>query len=291
MNDFVYSLVRFVPDLERMEPFNVGVILQGQGKIDFKLSPHTAKRKDVDTVVFQNWRSFLEEEIRGEAVPFLQPPKDSRDFLNHLSAMCEQTLCISKPFYLSERSEGNFQSVLQSLYERLVAPPDQQKGEQTSRPTSTFRQFEEIKQFRKRGMKRHPYISLPKVGRPWNAYRQVVNEQNIVVDKVEVGNSVGLTADEIQKLSSGVDRFLSQFLHETQPASPPRYVLIADQLREKFSDQTDEDFETMQDEFQRVLRAVQDQGGDILQDADKVKEFAEEVDRKLPTLEELQKTG
>lgn len=291
MKEFRYSLIRFVPDPERMEPFNIGIILQGQGRLDFKLSPHAAKRKDVDTAIFQRWRSFLDEEIRGAEVPFLQPPKQSPEFLEFLSRAGDQTMIVSRPLYLSERPEESFEGVLQRLYDRLVAPPDQARREQTPRPTSTFRDMEESRQFRKRGMRKHPYITLPGERQRWNAFRQVVNGQDIVVDKVEVSNSVGLTADEIQKLSSGVGRFLEGFLRACNPAHPPRYVLIADQLREKFTEQTDEDYQAMKDELQGVLDVVHRHGGEILRAPDEVRDFAEEVDRKLPKLEELQKAG
>ena len=290
MNDFLYSLIRFVPDLERMEPFNVGVILQGQGRIDFKLSPHAAKRKDVDTIIFQRWRAFFEDEIHGEDVAFLQPPKSSREFLQYLSGLCDQTVTISKSLFLSERIEEPFEKVLQALYDRLVAPPDQQRREHASRPTSTFKELEETKQFRKRGMKKHPYIPLPGT-KYWNAYRQVVNGENIVVDKVEVGNYVGLTADEIQKLSTGVEQFLDRFLNESNPTPPRRYVLIADPIQEKFTDQSEQDYKVMQDELREVVQKVERQGGKVLRDPEKVSSFAEEMDRKLPALEELQKGG
>ena len=291
MNEYRYSLIRFVPDPERMEPFNVGIILQGQDKVDFKLSPHAAKRKDVNTAIFQRWRAFFDEEIRGEEVPFLQPPKHSREFLESLSRMGDQTVIISRPLYLSERPEDGFEGVLQRLYDRLVAPPDQTRKEPMPRPTSAFRDLEEAKQFRKRGMKKHPYIALPGERQRWNAFRQVVNGQDIVVDKVEVSNFVGLTADEIQKLSSGVDRFLERFLHAPNPPHPPRYILIADELREKFTEQTDEDYQAMKDELQGVLDVVRSQGGEILRDPRDVQILAEEIDRKLPTLADLQKAG
>jgi hypothetical protein len=290
MNDFRYALIRFVPDLERMEPFNVGIILQGQGRLDFKLSPHAAKRKDVDTTIFQKWRAFFEEEIRGDAVPFLQPPRDSREFLNYLAGLCDQTVTISQPLYLAERPEGAFDGVMQSLYERLVAPPDQPKREQDPRPTSTFRELEETKQFRKRGMKKHPYIALPGMNR-WNAYRQVLNGENIVIDKVEIGHLVGLTADEIQKLSSGVSQFLDHFLDANCSSMPRRYVLIADQLEQKFTDQSDDDFHAMTEELQKVVEEVKRRGGGVLRDPNQVSSFADEVDRKLPILEELQKAS
>ena len=47
MNDLRYALIRFIPDAARMEPINFGVVLQGAGKIDFKLHPNFARRKDV----------------------------------------------------------------------------------------------------------------------------------------------------------------------------------------------------------------------------------------------------
>ena len=285
MNQYIYSLIRFVPDLERMEPINVGIILQTPEKIDFKMSPHAAKRKDVDTAIFQRWRSFLEEEIRGEAVPFLQPPKHSPEFVRYLHGLCDRTVSISNPLFLSEPPDVPFEDVLQRLYDRMVAPPEQTRKEQASRPTSTFRDLEEAKQFRKRGMKKHSYIELPDTKR-WNAYRQVVNGENIVVDKVEVANIVGQTADEIQKLSSGVDAFLERFLVRDQRSMPPRYVLIADDLREKFTEQTDADYRAMKDELDRVLELVSHRGGQVIRRSEEVQGFAEEIDRKLPSLVE-----
>ena len=285
MTEFRYALIRFIPDMERMEPINVGVILQGQGSIDFKLSPHTAKRTDVDTQVFQRWRAFLEEEIRGEAVPFLQPPKDSVQFLHYLSGLCEQTVLITKPLVLAAQPDESFGQVLESLYERLVAPVKPLK-KHPERPTSQFREIEEEKQFRKRGMKKHPYLSMDG-NRRWNAFRQVINGENIVIDKVEVGNLVGLTADEIQKLSSGGEEFLTWFLSDRPQSLPPRYFLIADELREKFTDQTDEDFQAMKEEYAKVLMAVNKRGGKILRKREDIVDFALELDQKMPQLEEL----
>ena len=59
MNDLHYALIRFIPDMARMEPMNFGVVLQGAGKIDFKLNPNFARKKEVETPVFQKWRDFF----------------------------------------------------------------------------------------------------------------------------------------------------------------------------------------------------------------------------------------
>ena len=211
MNDLHYALIRFVPDMARMEPINFGVVLQGFGKIDFKLNPNFARRKDVETPVFQQWRDFLVEEIRGEPMPLFQPQKDSVEFLTHLANLCEQTVSMSRPLFVSAKKDESFEDVLESLFTKLVLPPESPKPDHMPRPTSRFREIEDEKQFRRRGMRKHPYLTLPGDKR-WNAYRQLLNGENIVIDKVEVRNDVGLTADEIQKLASGVEPFLDRFL-------------------------------------------------------------------------------
>ena len=282
MNDLHYALIRFIPDIDRMEPVNFGVVLQGGGKIDFMLNPHFARRKGVQTPVFQRWRDFLTEEIRGEPMPLFQPRKDSVEFLSHLSSLCEQTVSISKPLFVAAHSSESFEQILESLFTQLVLPEDATRPERTPRPTTRFREIEDEKQFRKRGLNRHPYVMLPGEKR-WNAYRQLLNGENIVIDKVEVGNAVGLTADEIQKLSSGVETFLDRFLLQSQGAMATKYYLIADSLNEKFTDQTDDNFQAMKDEYEHVVQTVRTRSNCVvLQHPDEVADFANCVDQKLP---------
>lgn len=290
MNELRYSLIRLIPDPDRMEPVNFGVILQASERIDFKLYPHFAKRKDVDTITFQKWKAFLEEEIKGEPVPMLQPRKTTPQFLTYLSGLCEETVSITKPLYIEARKDEAFDDILAGLYERLVIPPEAPKREQSPRPTHTFRDIELEKQFMKRGMKKHSYIPLPDNSR-WNAYRQVLNGQNIVVDKVEVGNFVGLTADEIAKLSGGVNRFLGSFMQKQASGVSSRYVLIADTLKEPFSDQTKDNFDAMRDELNKVIIAVRDYGGEVLTEEPAVLSFTQELDKKLPPLDAVKKTA
>ena len=288
MNTFHYALIRFIPDAERMEPINIGVILQGGGQLDFKLSPHVAKRKDIETQVYQKWRKFLEEEISGPAVPLFQPSKDSPDFIRHLGNLCESTITITRPLVHVAYDENAFDTELKGIYDRLVAPPEQNK-KSPDRPTSFFRQFEEEKEFRRRGMKKHPYISI--YGRSelkhWNAFRQVSNGQDIVIDKIEVGNSVGLTADEIQKLSSGAEVFVSSYFRQpSNTGGSRRYCLITDQLVVKFTEQTEEDYEIMREELAKIKETVKKLGGEVLDKASDVKAFAEELDLHLPRPQE-----
>ena len=283
MNDLHYALIRFVPDMARMEPINFGVVLQGFGKIDFKLNPNFARRKDVETPVFQQWRDFLVEEIRGEPMPLFQPQKDSVEFLTHLANLCEQTVSMSRPLFVSAKKDESFEDVLESLFTKLVLPPESPKPDHMPRPTSRFREIEDEKQFRRRGMRKHPYLTLPGDKR-WNAYRQLLNGENIVIDKVEIRNDVGLTADEIQKLASGVEPFLDRFLESTTPAIPTRYYLLADDLKEKFTDQTDDDYHAMKEELDCVIKTVESRGGSVLRRAEEVVDLTNLIDSKLPQM-------
>ena len=102
--DHRYMLIRYVPDVERMEPINVGVILQGQGQLDVRLSPHAAKRKDVDTAAFRRWKDFFIEEVKGDPESLFQPEKTSLRFLQNIAELCDGPILLSRPLTLSTHS-------------------------------------------------------------------------------------------------------------------------------------------------------------------------------------------
>ena len=113
MFEYHYALIRYVPDAIRMEPINIGVILQGAGRIDFRLNTQAT---------FQRWREFFDEEIKCEAVPLFQPEKTSLQFFAHLQELCDKTVRVSRPLTVACDIE-NFDQLLESLYSRLVALP------------------------------------------------------------------------------------------------------------------------------------------------------------------------
>lgn len=128
MYEYRYALVRYVPDAMRMEPINIGIILQGKGCIDFRLNTQASKKGIIDTTTFKRWRIFLEEEIRGEAVPLFQPAKTSAQFFTHLQELCDKTVLLSRPLAVA-RDSDNFEQLLESLYQRLVAAPEHESAE------------------------------------------------------------------------------------------------------------------------------------------------------------------
>lgn len=84
-----------------------------------------------------------------------------------------------------------------------------------------------------------------------------------------------------------MEDFLKAFLDTQRQTPPQRYCLIADELSDKFSDQADEDFQAMREEYDRVLMIVADYGGTLFRKKEEVVTFASDLDKKLPSLEEV----
>jgi len=123
MKNLRYVLIRYIRDRARMEPLNAGVILQGEGRIALRLSPHLDQRADVNTSAWKEWKEFFECEITGEAIPHFQPSRESEQFLRYLEGLCSGTVVLSAPLTISVSDGRSFGEILESLYQRLVAPP------------------------------------------------------------------------------------------------------------------------------------------------------------------------
>jgi Protein of unknown function (DUF3037) len=279
MQTYLYSLIRYVPVMERMEPINVGVILQGEGLLDVRLSPHAAKRKEIDTQVFRKWREFFIEEIRNDPTPLFQPEKTSPQFLAYLAQLCEGPVMVSRALTVEIAPPRHFKDVIDELYNRLVAPPEATSPVEARRPTGRFRQLTEDRQFLKRGMQRHTHVVV--ADRPlWTAYRQVCNGHPIAIDKIEIDTRIGATANEIER----VPRILEGLPTFLRPGQAGEYYLLADELQKPFSDQSEVEFKRMRDELEEAVAKVEKAGGQVLRNIHKTEALANQIDRVLPAL-------
>jgi hypothetical protein len=62
---YLYQIIRYVPDLERMEPQNIGIILQGPFNVVSKVWTHfrpLGEKPDFDYANFRKWREFFDDE-------------------------------------------------------------------------------------------------------------------------------------------------------------------------------------------------------------------------------------
>jgi hypothetical protein len=280
MNEFRYVLVRYVPDRERMEPVNVGLILQGLGRIDFRFSPHAAKRKDIDTEAFRRWKEFFRSEVQGAAAPLFQPERASPQFLRYLEELCEGPVLLSSSLCLGTEPSDSFDDVLDSLYQRLVAPPEIVSPSAATRPTGRFRQIAEERRFLHRGMRRHAHVIVG-ARRLWMAYRQVDNGEAIALDKVEVANQIGPTSYEIERLPR-IGEMLPQFIGTTVHGKPTRYFLLADELTQPFTDQSQDEFQAMREDLENAVELIAKKGGRIIRSVNEAEGIADELDDKLP---------
>ncbi len=280
MLDYYYVLIRYVPDRERMEPVNVGVILQGSGRLEMRFSPHAAKRKDIETTAFRQWKDFFRTEVEGDHMALFQPEKASPAFLRYLEQLCEGPILLSKPLLVSSDPSKEFEEVLESLYCRLVAPPEVVSPTAASRPTGRFRQLAEEHRFLDRGMKRHAHVMV-NGGKLWMAYRQALNGEMIVFDKVEAANHIGATSYEIERLPRIKD-FLPRFLNARVAGKATRYLLLADQLLTPFTDQSADEFKAMQDDLEVAVEEIAKLGCKVIRTTPDAEAFAEELNERLP---------
>lgn len=276
MSEYRYALIRYIANPKRMEPQNVGVLLQGDGQIDFRLNPHASKRGDIDTPVFRKWTSFLQQEVRDAAMPLFQPPRSDVEFLRYLSDLCDSTVVLSPALQII--SNKPFDDVLESLYDELVAPPESSRAA-ARRPAGRFRQMSDEREFVRRGMKKRMHLTRGN-DRFWMAYRQVANGTLLAIDKVEVNTRLDETANEIERLPT-IEHHLPSFLKNRKGERPSRFVLLADQLEKPFGSQSDKEYEAMKDDFESAIAKLRSKGAKILRTVEETQELVAEIDSML----------
>lgn len=277
MIEYRYALVRYVPNPKRMEPTNVGVLLQGAGRLDFKLNPHAPKRANINTTVFHQWRDFLDKEVRGPHLPLFQPPREDSAFLAYLSDLCNSTVVLSTAYQFV--TPLPFDLALEALYAELVAPPPDANPPVPNQPAGRFRQLTDVRGFVKRGMKRHEHV-VRGGDRLWMAYRQVENGCLLAIDKVEVNERMGATANEIERLPT-VESKLHSFLCPGKGEKPTRYVLLVDELSKPFGSQPPAEFEAMREDLNSAVESLTSKGAEIVRTLDSTVELADEIDAML----------
>ena len=123
---YLYQLIRYVPDLERMEAQNIGIVVQGHGQTITKLWKYfrpQGDRVDFDYSNFRKWREFFEEEINGSQISMFQPERSSPEFLEYLQSRCRSNYLLTRPLSIVMGSD-NVEEVRDYLYERLVRTPE-----------------------------------------------------------------------------------------------------------------------------------------------------------------------
>jgi hypothetical protein len=119
-----YALLRYIIDRARMEPQNIGVIVQNDEGAVLRIIPefiplHPGK---FDRNNYRQWREFFKEEVNGPPVRFFQPPRNAPEFLDYLRSRCVCSNFNLSATLAAEVQDSDLAEVAEHLYETLVLP-------------------------------------------------------------------------------------------------------------------------------------------------------------------------
>jgi hypothetical protein len=122
-----YQLIRYVADLERREPINIGVILQDNLRTVFKINDHfqgdPRYPEPFNSESFAKWRLFFEEEcLEGQITG--QPDHGTIDFLHYLQSLCRSRYQLTDPLPFAINI-ADLDEACRYLYQRLALSPSE----------------------------------------------------------------------------------------------------------------------------------------------------------------------
>lgn len=118
---FRYQILRYVPDLLRHEPQNVGIIVQSEMGVSCRFIGCKERTPGFDVDNYRLWLEYFASEILGPPVPHFQPPKESREFFGYLRSRCRGNYNLTSPLELALESP-DLKVAESYLYETLVRP-------------------------------------------------------------------------------------------------------------------------------------------------------------------------
>ena len=124
-----YQILRYVADLDRMEPVNIGVVVQNNHRTTFRinddLSRVRAADQEFDPEAFARWVEFFREECEGPPAPG-QPDRGTEEFLEHLGAQCRRRYQLTAPRPMAV-DVPHLEAVCDWLFGRLVSADNARK--------------------------------------------------------------------------------------------------------------------------------------------------------------------
>jgi len=198
-----YLILRYIPDPMRMEPRNVGVIVQSDDGIVHRIhghfQPHSAGDRAEARANFRAWREWFEHELRAPIGHSIVPERTSEAYLSYLASRCTGSYQLTEPLRL--QAEADLDGALDFLYTRLVLAPGEKPEAATRAPVRRFRQAVDDLglEAKHRGLLLHnQYIDFGDVCVPsFYAYR---NGRTVLIDKVEIDRSVRRMQLELEAL-------------------------------------------------------------------------------------------
>jgi hypothetical protein len=208
---YLYQIIRYVADLRRMEPRNIGVIAQGGLQVSLRLWTRFRpgdEKPDFDFANFRKWREFFEAEVNGPQIALFQPPRHSPAFLEYLQSRCKGNYIVTSPLHISMQTD-NIQEVTDYLYQSLVRSPDEEH-EPADQPVRRFREQLQAKKLHKHPLLRvDEYVKLPNGDSElfhWQYNKNHGSNQRILIEPVQWLDKIRLTQLELDHVLAAVTK-------------------------------------------------------------------------------------
>lgn len=226
---YLYQIIRYVSDLERMEPQNIGVVVQGLGRTVARLWKYfrpLGEHRDFDYLNFRKWREFFEEEINGAQISMFQPSKDSHEFLEYLQSRCKSNYLMTRPLRFIGQVDS-IEEVRDYLYDRLVKRQNDSQ-EPALQPVQRFREELHIKKLDKHPrFKKDEYIHLPNGDSElfkWQYERNHGSNQRVIIEPVQWQNKIRITQIELEHVLRAAEKVRESHLNA-------KFIVVMDEVQ------------------------------------------------------------
>ena len=228
---YLYQIIRYVPDLRRMEPQNIGVLVQGQSGVTCRLWTRfrpLGDKPDFDYANFRKWREFFDAEINGPQIKMFQPPRESPEFLEYLQSRCKGNYILTRPLLVAMQAE-DIDEVRDYLYETVVRSPEEEP-EPAEQPVRNFREQLQAKKLDKHPLlHRDEYVTIrggdSELFR-WHYDKNHGSNTTILIDTVQWLGRIRYTQFELEHVLNAANRlrsarFPAEFIVVMDEVAPP----------------------------------------------------------------------
>lgn len=160
MGDVIYSLAKYVPDLMRQEPRNVGVIVADESTAVMRFLGQRGERLDLrgarllqaDSGLYADWYAYWERQVQAYRESARSGGGDPEAFLNRLAQYGDMFSVAEGGEFAPDEEGQSLEEMAEELFQRLVRPLDEQRAlaEGARKPAQLFKEIR--REFRHRGL-------------------------------------------------------------------------------------------------------------------------------------------
>jgi hypothetical protein len=278
---YLYQIIRYVSDLERMEPQNIGIVVQGQGQTVARLWKYfrpLGEKRDFDYLNFRKWREFFEEEINGAQVSMFQPPRQSPEFLDYLQSRCNSNYLMTRPLRFISQVD-RVEEVRDYLYDRLVKPQNENQ-EPALQPVQRFREELVVKKIDKHPrFKQDEYIHLPNGDSElfkWQYEKNHGTNKRVIIEPVQWLNKIRITQIELEHVLRAAEKVRESHLNAT-------FIVVMDDV-EPPPQNARSSSNQLYENYTQGKETLKNLTDEIVSSADQSEDLANRIERDLKEL-------